>query len=62
MTNFDDLENKLSKPPEKPFETTFGSRKTLRQSSQTQTSQILYLGQISYGLTIISNRPSRQSD
>ena len=62
MINFDDQEKKLSKPPKEPLKTTSCNRETLRQSGQTQISQTLYHGQISYGLTILSNRPSRQSD
>ena len=62
MTNFDDLESKLSEPPEEPLETTSGSRETLRRSGRTRTPRTLYPGQISYGSTAISNRPSRQSD
>lgn len=56
MINHNNLISKLSEPLEEPLEITFDSKKNLRRSARTQTLQILYLGQIPYNFTAISNK------
>ena len=56
MTNLNNLESELSEPTEELLEITSGSKENLRQSSQTQAPQMLYLGQFTYDSIPISSK------
>ncbi len=52
MTNFTDLEIEISERPDEKI--SFGIIKNLRWSSQTQISQLLYPGQVTYSSNALS--------
>lgn len=56
MTNLDNLETRLSKPPAKLLKTNSSSKMSLRYSDQTQIDWRLYLDQINDGSHVLLSK------